>query len=486
MHIDHRSRRRLALPIGLVLVMSVATCSSSPDGPDPTGGGLSKGGGGGGESIGSGGVGTSAPSGGMGAGGESGGVPGGGAGNSAVAGGRPGAGRGGRGGVAGGGPVAGSGASGAAGMTATGLGGSAGTRVIPAGGAGGNASSSSATTISTHCTSALPAGAQAVDVSQPSATIGTGTSASCTFAALNTAISKGGIITFDCGSAPVTIPVTSTMILSTSADTVIDGGNTITLDGQSQVQIFNYNHPDFMKSDTRVTLQHLTLVNGKTTPTQLIPTAPAPCSQGYDDGEGGALYMQDGNLTVIDCTFSNNQAALLGPDTGGGAIYITGSKNGAIIVGSIFTGNSASNAGAVGALFATLDIYNSVFTNNKATGNGANSDDPTQCSAINNDQNECGSGGNGGAIYQDGGDATSVLLCGVDVEDNVAGANAFGGGVFMTSDDYSGTITVQDSTITGNTGGSWTQVNSGPDLGTAFGVNAKASTITNATLQGVN
>jgi len=233
-----------------------------------------------------------------------------------------------------------------------------------------------------------------------------------------------------------------------------------------------------------VTLQHLTLVNAKTTPTKQIPTAPSPCSQGYDDGEGGALYMRDGNLTVIDCTFSHNQAAQLGPDTGGGAIYITGSKHGALIVGSVFTDNSASNAGAVGGLFAELDIYDSLFQRNTATGNGANSDDSSKCSVINNGQHEVGSGGNGGAVYQDGGNATNVVLCGVDIENNKAGMGAFGGGVFMTSNDFSGTMTVRDSTITGNTGGSWTQVKQGNiNLGTAFGVNAKSAVVENSTLQ---
>jgi predicted outer membrane repeat protein len=194
--------------------------------------------------------------------------------------------------------------------------------------------------------------------------------------------------------------------------------------------------------------------------------------------------MRDGNLTVIDCTFSHNQAAQLGPDTGGGAIYVVGSKHGAIIANSVFTDNSASNAGAVGGLFCDLAIYDSLFRNNIATGNGANSDDDTKCSAINNSQNEVGSGGNGGAIYQDGANATNVLLCGVDVENNKAGMGAFGGGVFMTSNDFSGTMTVRDSTITGNTGGSWTKVQEGTlDLGTAFGVNAKSGSVQNSTLQ---
>jgi hypothetical protein len=238
-----------------------------------------------------------------------------------------------------------------------------------------------------------------------------------------------------------------------------------------------------MKNAYGLTLQHITLVNAEMTPTQVIPTAPAPCSQGWDDGEGGAVYVRDGNLTVIDSIFLDNQAAPLGPDTGGGAIYINGSKNGFFVAGSTFRGNSASNAGAVGALFATLQIYNGLFRDNKATGDDNNTDDATKCSIINNGQNEVGSGGNGGAIDQDGGSSTNVLLCGDDVENNAAGSNAFGGGVFMTSNEMTGTITVQDSMITGNTRGSWTNVNSGPSLGSAFGVNAKGSTVTNSTLQ---
>ena len=158
-----------------------------------------------------------------------------------------------------------------------------------------------------------------------------------------------------------------------------------------------------------------------------------------------------------------------------------------IVNGSVFTDNSASNAGAIGGLFATEVIYNSLFQNNRATGNGANFDDASMCSYINNGQNEAGSGGNGGAIYQDGGKSTNVFLCGVDIVGNAAGGKAFGGGVFMTSNDWSGTITVQDSIINGNTGGSWTSTTdagSVASLGTAFGVNAKSATVSNSTLQG--
>jgi hypothetical protein len=196
--------------------------------------------------------------------------------------------------------------------------------------------------------------------------------------------------------------------------------------------------------------------------------------------------MRDGNLLVVDAIFTNNQAAPLGPDTGGGAIYVLGSKNGAWIVGSTFTNNAASNAGAVGGLFTELNIYDSLFSNNKAIGNGANSDDPSMCSVMNNGQNEVGSGGNGGAIYSDGA-SVNLTLCGDAILDNAAGTGGFGGGLFFTSNDMGGVLTITDTTMTGNTGGHWTNVSTGgvTNAGTAVGTNAKSITIANSTIQGV-
>jgi hypothetical protein len=337
------------------------------------------------------------------------------------------------------------------------------------------------------CSAGLPANGQPADVSHPTV-IGTGTAASCTFSALNAAVAAGGIITFNCGSAAVTIAITGTMNLPTTRDTVIDGGNKITLDGGHAVQILNFNSANFQALETRVTLQHIALVNGKTTPTDMIPTVPPPtaCSQGYDDGQGGALFMRDGNLTIVDAIFTGNQAAPLGPDTGGGAIYIEGSKHGAVIVGSTFSNNSGANAGAVGSLFAELDIYNSLFESNTATGHDANNNDASMCAIMNNGQNEIGSGGNGGAIYGDG-NSFNITLCGDAVLNNAAGANAFGGALFFTSDDMMGVLSITDTTMTGNSGGHWTNVSGGnvTDVGNAIGVNAKSITVTNSTLQGM-
>jgi hypothetical protein len=316
---------------------------------------------------------------------------------------------------------------------------------------------------------------QPVDTPVPTTNVGSGRPESCEFAQLQAAATNGGIITFDCGAALHTRPVTATLELPINKSAVIDGGNKITLDGDGAVQIMRFDSPDWTKNTNTLTLQHITLVNGKTTPTEVIPTAPPPWSQGYNDGEGGAVYMRDGNLVFIDSILMNNQAAPLEPDAGGGAIDINGSKDGVLIVSSTFVGNQASNAGAVGCLFAELDVYDSPFQNNQAIGHD-NNDDATKCSAINNGQREIGSGGNGGALYSDG-SSKNITLCGDAILDHAAGQNAFGSGLFFPSNDFGSTLTIADTTMTDNTGGHWTQVAGGSvtNAGTAVAPTPRAS-----------
>ena len=341
------------------------------------------------------------------------------------------------------------------------------------------------------CTSAnIPPEGLPADTSAPTTVVGTGTPGSCAFASLQNAVAIGGMITFNCGTYPVTIPVTATLNIPIDRDTVIDGGRLITLDGQNKVQIMSFNSPGFQSNDHRLTLQHIAMINGKTNPIVQIPAQPSYplCSQGWNDGEGGALYMSDGNLSVIDSIFTGNRAAQLGPDTGGGAIYVLGSKNGVVIEGSTFSNNSASNAGAVGGLYAGLRIYNSLFSQNSAVGHDANyAGNQSQCPQMNNGQYELGSGGNGGAIYSDG-RSMNVLLCGDKIVNNSAGLNADAGGLFFTSNDWLGTLSIFDTVMTGNTGGYWTCVSgvcNAENAGTAVGTNCKSLTVQNSTLQGV-
>jgi hypothetical protein len=78
-----------------------------------------------------------------------------------------------------------------------------------------------------------------------------------------------------------------------------------------------------------------------------------------------------------------------------------------------------------------------------------------------------------------------VTLCGDAILNNAAGTKAFGGGLFFTSNDMGGVLSIADSTIKGNTGGHWTNVTTGSvtDAGTAVGVNAKSITIKSSMIQ---
>ncbi len=295
----------------------------------------------------------------------------------------------------------------------------------------------------------------AADVSHPTTVVGTGTAASCTEALLSAALTKGGVVTFDCGSAPATITVTKTIELPTNADTVIDGGGLVTIDGGGSVRILDWNSPNYRANTHKLTLQHVTFAHGHAVGTMPIAPATLPCSSGFYDGAGGALQMRDGVLNVIDASFLGNQAEKLGPDVGGGAIYLNGALHG-VVVGSTFLDNSGSNSGAIGSLNSDLDVYNSTFQGNAALGFGANGDDPTKCSVVDkNNQNQTGSGGNGGAIAMDGGsDVTHTFFCGDTFRGNSSGTGALGGAMGRTPDAAMQTTVIDRCLFDGNTGDS--------------------------------
>jgi len=71
-------------------------------------------------------------------------------------------------------------------------------------------------------TAAVSVEARAVDTSSPDRVIGNGTPASCTSAAVVDAVALGGIITFDCGPAPITIDMYATAkVFNNASDEVV-------------------------------------------------------------------------------------------------------------------------------------------------------------------------------------------------------------------------------------------------------------------------
>ena len=290
----------------------------------------------------------------------------------------------------------------------------------------------------------VPAAAQAVDTSHPDHVIGTGTPAGCTSAAVVQAVAEGGVITFDCGPQPVTITMTATAkVVNTSHQVVLDGGGKVTLSGAGTTRILYMSTCDAAQKYTtsdcweqqwpQLVVQNLTMTDAYSAVQQ---------AGGASYG-GGAIYDQGGQLKVVNSVFTSDRCYPTGPDLGGGAIRATGMDMSipVYITGDTFTGNSCSNGAALSGLFANFEVYNSLMTGNKATGSGAN---PAKSGTA--------GGGSGGAIYTDG-TGYNLLIDGTAMRGNTA--NEGGGAIFYVVNSGGGTLTIDNSVLSGNTSGAF-------------------------------
>lgn len=81
----------------------------------------------------------------------------------------------------------------------------------------------------------------------------------------------------------------------------------------------------------------------------------------------------------------------------------------------------------------SFSIYNSLFSHNRAMGNGAN---PSQAGTP--------GGGSGGAIYNDGNNF-DLNVCGTTITEN--SANEGGGAIFFVSNNRQGTLNIEKSDL---------------------------------------
>src|ERR1051325_1343528 len=149
-----------------------------------------------------------------------------------------------------------------------------------------------------------------------------GTVTDCTAADLLTALSGGGLVTFDCDG---TINLTNSITITN--DTVLDAmEHDVTISGfastntANAVRLFNVN------AGVNFTLIHLTIANGSST-------------------NGGAIFINtNGNVTATDCVFTGNRAigtnGFAGADgkdhadTGGNGVH--GGSGGQALGGAIY------------------------------------------------------------------------------------------------------------------------------------------------------
>jgi len=248
--------------------------------------------------------------------------------------------------------------------------------------------------------------------------VGSGTAASCTLASLKAALNSTFdplLVTFNCGTSPVVIPVTSTItfpnISGSPTNITIDGGaaGLITLSGSS-VRILDQTYLQ------NLTVKYLTFSNGATA---------AACTPICG---GAAIYNPGRILTVVDSTFTGNTTNSLVSDPGGAAIYSSGPLS---ITGSTFT-NNQTTGGHGGAVYANnATITNSRFANNRSVVGG-------------------GSGGRGGALYAAGApvDGTTMTISGSSFTGNTAGDR--GGAIYKATSIYVHSFGLANSTFSGN------------------------------------
>ena len=285
------------------------------------------------------------------------------------------------------------------------------------------------------------------DISSPDYVIGNGTPESCTCEEVVKAVAHGGTIVFNCGDKPVTVEMTETAKIYNDSlpDVIIDGGGLVTLSGRGKNRILYMNTCDQSlhwttshcqnQDHPRLTLQNIAFANGNST------------------GEteytgGGAIWVRGGRFKMFNCRFFNNVCSATGPDLGGGAVRVFSQYEGnpVYIVNCTFGGadgygNYGSNGGAISSIGVSWTIINSLFSHNRAIGNGGN---PSQSGTP--------GGGSGGAIYNDGNTMTLTILGSIIEENEV---NAYGSAIFFVTNDHTGNIVIDSCTIRNNLGGSW-------------------------------
>lgn len=205
----------------------------------------------------------------------------------------------------------------------------------------------------------------------------------------------GGTVTFAQQLAGETISLTSDSLVIHKKLTIdasaLSGG--IVISGNSLLRVFR------IGAEGSVVMKSLRIFNGRA-------DVGNPNDAGLDAGGG---ILNQGALTLNQCTFFNNRAGL-----GGAAIYSTGKLT---LNDCTVTGNSARYFGGGILSGSELTVNRSTFDNNTA-------------------------GYDAGAIYNDGGTFT---LNQSTLTENSAGYD--GGAVYNSS----GTMTVSSSTLSGNT-----------------------------------
>jgi len=286
---------------------------------------------------------------------------------------------------------------------------------------------------------------QPAALSIPNACSGSNVLMACDEAGLRAAMSRGGTVRFCCNGTITlsnAIDVTRNVSLDASDRAVVISGN-------NPVRLFN------VSAGVTFALTNVVLANGHHQGKDGVnASATQPATSG-EPGIGGAIYNSGGNVQLVSCVLSNNQArggmggagsqqlrySAPGADGRGGALFNGGGTmvlQNILAVGNAAAGGQAtipapSGDGLGGVLYnagGTITIANSALTGNTA-------EEPTQtASAV--------VAARGGAVYQASG---SLSITGSTFVGNSAfGAQNVSGG-YPPSDGDGGALYVASGTL---------------------------------------
>ena len=201
----------------------------------------------------------------------------------------------------------------------------------------------------------------------------------------------GAVITFDPGLSGAVITLSNTLTINTNLTidaSALPGG--LQINGNGSVQIFN------VATNVTVFLNSLTITNG------------------YSTNDGGGI-LNDGTLTLTNCTLLGNSAPYVGLGVGGlgGGIYNIGTLT---LNQCTLSGNSAGSGGGIADDYGTLTMIQCTLSGNSATLGGGISDYVDKLTL-----NQCTLSGNS--------------------------ATDSGGGIF---NNYEGALTLNQCTLSGN------------------------------------
>ncbi|MCH8042402.1 MAG: right-handed parallel beta-helix repeat-containing protein [Planctomycetes bacterium] len=266
-----------------------------------------------------------------------------------------------------------------------------------------------------------------------------------------------------------TINLTSGELAITDSLTINGPGpDVLTIDANEQSRVFNIDDDTETRLD--VEINGVTITRGLSTGNgggiisfenlSVTNSTISGNTAGDRFSDGGGIYVRFGDVTITNSTISGNTTA-----TFGGGMYVV--RGSVTVTNSTISGNTAGSFGGGINAFNGVTVTNSTISGNTAGGFGGGIYAHRMVTVINSIITGNIASSQGGGIYANGADVTVI-------SSTISGnsANSGGGAIYVFDTD----VTVTDSTISDNRSGG---------IHVAAAEFGKASvTITNSTISG--